>query len=327
VLAAVVLVACAPHQTPETPGPPADPQIVRSPGSVEPTAPAQHPARLDLPTETSPSTVIVSNDRLVWIDTAGSIWTMPTPAPAADTSASARELSDQRSIGFAFQLATAGDAVYATTRAGLVHVALPSGPVTSIAAALPGAAEEVISDGNAIFVTLFKRDEIIAITPPATARTLGKLRRGVLAEHGDTLYAISYSTGALVAIPKAGGKPRPIARGFVRPTALAADATHAYVYTERDRTLRSVDLATGAQTRLADGLVNSDDLVADGRWLYTYSWDRPGGARLVRVAKDASTTETLADDLASPSHIAIAADAIYVTSRDQNKIVRLRRSQ
>jgi hypothetical protein len=156
-------------------------------------------------------------------------------------------------------------------------------------------------------------------------RTIGKLRRGVLAEHGDTLYAISYSTGALVAIPKAGGKPRPIARGFVRPTALAADATHAYVYTERDRTLRGVELASGTQARLADGLVNSDDLVADGRWLYTYSWDRPGAARLVRVAKDGSAIETLADDLASPSHIAIADEAVYVTSRDQNKIVRIRK--
>ena len=47
-----------------------------------------------------------------------------------------------------------------------------------------------------------------------------------------------------------------------------------------------------------------------------------GFESLLRIAKDGSQRDVLADDLASPSHIAVDARAVYVVSRDQAKIVR-----
>jgi len=81
-----------------------------------------------------------------------------------------------------------------------------------------------------------------------------------------------------------------IAKGFVRATAHAADDTNAFVYTENDRTLRKVDRSTGAKSVLATDLGNADDL-----------------------------------DLESPTHIALDPQFVYVVSRDQNKIVHLRK--
>ncbi|HEX5063077.1 MAG TPA: hypothetical protein VFV99_27065, partial [Kofleriaceae bacterium] len=127
----------------------------------------------------------------------------------------------------------------------------------------------------------------------------------------------------LVAIPKSGGAARTIAKGFVRATALAADDTNAYVYTEKDGTLRKVELASGATSVLATQLGNADDLVSEGEWLYTVSWP----SKLVRIAKDGSRTDVLADDLKSPTHIALDPAFVYVVSRDQNKIVRLRKAR
>ncbi|HEY5925641.1 MAG TPA: hypothetical protein VIV11_28340, partial [Kofleriaceae bacterium] len=201
-------------------------------------------------------------------------------------------------------------------------VRVEAGGVKKLGLALPEDPEEVVADDRAIYVTLFKRDEVMAIpVRGGSPSTLMTFRRGVLAVHGGTLYAVSYASGVLVAVPTTGGKQRTIAKGFVRPTALAVDDTHAFVYTEKDRTLRKVELATGATSVLATALENADDLVGDGAWLYTFSWP----STLLRIAKDGSRRDVLADDLKSPYHIAFDAQAIYVVSRDQNKIVRLRK--
>jgi hypothetical protein len=74
---AVLVVACAPRQPPvEPPGPPTDPQAAAPVVAADEPADIAHPARIDLPTETSPSALVVHGERLVWIDTAGSLWTM-----------------------------------------------------------------------------------------------------------------------------------------------------------------------------------------------------------------------------------------------------------
>jgi hypothetical protein len=258
----------------------------------------------------------VVGDVLVWTDSAGAIWTMPA------LGGEAHQLSDQHGLGFTFRPVVAGGQVFVSAKRDFVHVTLPAGPAAKLGLALPEDPVHIAGDDRFIYATLFQRDTVLAIPVGGGApRPLAKLRRALLALHGDTLYAISYSTGQLVAIPTAGGATRTVAKGFVRPTALEVDGTAAFVYTEKDETLRRVELATGATSVLASGLVNADDLVGDGAWLYTFSWPN----RFVRVAKDGSRTEVLADDLKSPYDIAVAADAVYVISRDQNKIVRLRK--
>ena len=313
-----MLVACGSPQP--APSPPPPPPQVEQPVADEMPEVAAPPARVDYDLPTSPMSLVIAGDAMVWTDSTGAIWTMPVAGGEP------RQLSEQHSHGFAFHPVVVGTEVFVSGKRDFWRVALPAGPVTKMnARGLLEDPEEVVSDETSIYATLFKRDEVMAI--PASsggARQVMKFRRGVLAIHGDTLYAVSYSNGTLVAVPTSGGKPKQIAKGFVRPTALAVDDMHAFVYTEKDRTVRRVELATGATSVLARELENSDDLVSDGAWLYTFSWGKP--AKLVRIAKDGSREpEVLADDLLSPYHIAIDARAVYVTSRDQNKIVRLRK--
>ena len=94
-----------------------------------------------------------------------------------------------------------------------------------------------------------------------------------------------------------------------------------YVYSEREQTVTRVGIGDGAKQVIAKGLVNRDDLVADGAWLYAFTWgERPA---LLRIAKDGSGQRAIAEDLKSPYRIAVDEEAVYVTSRDQNTIVRL----
>ena len=300
--------AAAPPPPPQPPPP--EPQVTVP---ATPAEPPPLPARTDFAVGESPMSVVVAGDTLVWTDGAGAIWTMPSAGgqPA--------QLTEQHSHGFMFHPVVAGGDAFVSTKRDFVRVTLPRGPVTKLGLALAEDPEEVVADAQSIYVTLFKRDSVMAI--PASggaAKQVMTFRRGVLAQHGATLYAISYATGALVGVPVTGGKPKQIARGFVRPTALAVDDAAAFVYTEKDKTLRRVELATGAASVLAKDLENSDDLVSDGVWLYTFSWPN----QLLRIAKDGSRRDVLADDLASPYHIAVDERAIYVVSRDQGKIIR-----
>jgi hypothetical protein len=261
--------------------------------------------------------LVVSEGAMVWTDSAGAIWTMPIAGRQP------KQLSDQHGAGFMFHPVVVGSDVLVSTKRDFVRVTLGDGKVTKLGLALAEDPEQVVSDDTSIYVTLFKRDAVLAISPrAASSKLLFSFRRGVLAVHGATLYAVSYASGALVAAPTTGGSPRTIAKGFVRPTALAVDDTHAFVYGEKDRTWRRVDLATGAIDVIATELDNSDDVISDGDWLYVYSWP----SKLLRIAKDGSKTDVLADDLKSPTDIAIDADAVYVVSRDQNRIVRIRKS-
>jgi len=315
VIGLVVLAACG---SPPKPAPPPPPEIREAPTATPDVSPPQAPARQDFAVGESPMSLIVSGGSLYWTDSTGSIWSMPS-----DGRGTPKQLSDQKTPNFAFRLFTAGDQVLATSRRDLLRVASPDGPVTL--AGVEGLAdnpEEATGGGAFAYLTVFKRNEILrAPAGGGKVTRLATLPRGVLGLHGDTLYAASYSTGVLVAIP-ASGPVKTIARGFHRPTSVAADATHVFVYSERDKTLSKVELATGATSVLARDLENSDDLLSDGPWLYVFTW----GAKpaLLRIAKDGGRgPQVIAADLKSPYRIAADAEAIYVTSRDQNTIVRL----
>jgi hypothetical protein len=317
-----LLVACGPTPKPifyEPLGPEAPEVEAPAEGAPTTTAPrstVKPRDRMDYASQDAPMTLAVTGERLVWSDALGSIWTVPI------TGGTAKRLATQHTTGFAFHPVNVGGEVLVSTKKDFVRVTLPDGPVTAVGVKLPETPEEVVADDRAIYVTLFKRDEIYAIPARGGApKQLATLRRGVLAVHAGTLYAISYVTGELVAIPTGGGAQRSVAKGFVRPTALAADDTHAFIYTERDKTLSKVELRTGTTSKLADSLENSDDLVSDGAYLYTFSWP----AKLVRITKASGKVDVLADDLASPYHIVTTADHVYVTSRDQKKIVRVKK--
>src|SRR5687768_14275940 len=90
----------------------------------------------------------------------------------------------------------------------------------------------------------------------------------------------SYTTGELFSLPTNGGPRRVIARKLNKPTALAIDDTAAYVYTEGDRRVSRIELASGASSLLGKNLENSDELVVVGDYIYTVSWPR----QLVRLS-------------------------------------------
>jgi hypothetical protein len=316
-LAALAALGCgAPALPPEPPREPATPP----PPPAEAPTPAR-PARIELPTGEAPTSLAVAGASLVWTDAEGGVWSMP-----ADGGGEPRPLSDPRRPGFAFHLFTAGGQVLATSRKDLLRVGLPDGPVTP--AGIRGLAEqplEAAADASFIYLTLFRRPEIVRVPVAGGAATkLAELPRAVLALSGDTLYAASYATGELIAITTATGRSRTVARGLPRPTAIAADGAHVFAACEGDGTLRRIDAATGAAAELARGLVNSDDVELDGDYVYTRTWGaRPG---LVRALRDGSRPHELIAELAAPVDIAFDASGIYVASRDGRRIVRLDRA-
>ena len=268
----------------------------------------------------SPQSIAVSGGALYWTDGAGSIWTMPS------TGGTPRQLSDQKTPDFAFKVVAAGNAIVASTRKDLLSVGEHVAKLN--VKGLVEYPEDIVADEQFAYVTMFKKTQIMRIPiAGGTAQQVGDLARGVLAVRGDSLFAASYATGVLVRMPKAGGKQQVIAKGLVRPTALTVDDSRAYVYSEKDKALQAIDLASGAATVIAKGLTNSDELVEDGAWLYTRSWDKGNVGSLVRIAKDGSSQTVIGADLAAPYNIAVDDEAVYVTARDGAQIVRFEKAQ
>lgn len=281
--------------------------------------PAPVAARINLDVPTAPTSIVVVGDTLHWSDSLGSIWTMPS-----DGSKPAAQLSDAQRPNFAFHLVAAGDAVVATSRKDLLRV--EGGGVHAMNLRLKELPEESAADASAVYITMFKRSEVTRIPLRGGAPSkLAEVSRGVLGIHGGTLYAASYSAGTLVAIPTAGGPAKQLASNLPRPTAVAADESAVYVYCERDKAIRRIELAGGAVTIIARDLENSDDLISDGPQLWTFTWGaRPG---LVRVMKDGSRpVQRLTTDIKTPNKVAVDADAVYVSSREHNRIVKLVKS-
>ncbi len=213
--------------------------------------------------------------------------------------------------------------MFATSRKDLLRIDADQ-TVHALGLKLPELPEESVGDDGSLYITLFKRTEVLRIDAADGKRTtIATVPRGVLAIHGDTLYVASYSAGTLVAIPTNGGASRTVTSGLPRPTAVTADAEAAYVYCERDKSVRRIEVATGATTVIAKDLENSDDLVNDGSQVWAITWgDDPG---LVRIAKDGSATVRLTHDLRHPTKMAVDADSVYVSSREENRIVRVPR--
>lgn len=309
-----VLLACGATAPPPRFEPRPEPEVVAETPQPSPAI----TARFDLEVPSAPTSLVVVDDTLVWTDSLGAIWSMPSTG-----SAPAVQLSDAQHPNFAFHVFRAGDQVFATARGDLLRVD-PHGSVHALGVkGLKDLPEESAGDPTGLFITMFKRTEVLRVPIGGGApNKLADVTRGVLGIHGDTLYAASYTGGTLVAIPTAGGAVKTLASNLPRPTSVAADDSAAYVYCERDQAVRRIDLADGGVHVIARDLTNSDDMIADGAHLYTFTWGAQPG--LVRLWKDGShAAQRLTSDLATPNKIAIDAEAIYVSSRDQRRIVKL----
>jgi hypothetical protein len=289
------------------------------PEPERPVIPATVTARIDLDVPSAPTSLVVLDRMLVWTDSLGSVWSMPS-----DGSAPAAQLSDAQRPNFAFHLVRAGDRVFATSRKDLLSVGRDA--VRAMNLRLQELPEESAGDASALYFTMFKRTEVMRVPISGGAPTkLADVSRGVLGLHGTTLYAASYSGGTLVAIPTAGGPAVQLASNLPRPTAVAADDTAVFVYCERDKTIRRIDLADHRVSVIARDLENSDDLISDGLYLWTFTWGAQPG--LVRVMKDGSrAAQRLTTDIKTPNKVAVDAQAVYVSSREHDRITKLVKS-
>jgi hypothetical protein len=332
-LLAVLLAACGPRPQPivylpTEPAPPGGRSIAttESPTATEtaateitprPAEPAPTPPWTEYQVPTLPMDLVLHRGTLVWADLAGALWTMP-----ADGSGPPQQVSEQHRDGFAAHPFVAGDRVIARGGKGLLAIEVPGGAVTHVRlTGVPDLLEGVVGDASAIFFTVFHHDQVmrVPVTGGAAQHVLDA-KGAVLALHGSTLYVASYVTGDLLAVPTGGGAPRPIARKLLHPTALAVDATAAYVYTEGDQRLTRIELATGATTVLGEHLDNSDEVELAADVLYTVSWPN----KLVRLSTVSGTTPvTLTDKLFQPRGVVHDEHFIYVTSDQPPRLVRV----
>jgi len=271
----------------------------------------------------NPMSIAVVGDTLMWTDSAGALWSMPKRGGRM------LQLSEQHQPGNPFfqNLAPHAGHIVAALEGDLVSVDPPQGPLSRMQLGL-GTDQllELASDGDAVYATSYETNHVYKIRAGKATKLLDHRRAGI-ALRGDTLYALSYSTGVLVAVKTSGGTPRTIATGLPKPTGFDVDDANAYAWCEKDGTLRKVDLETGKHTVLAkDGLDNSDNLVVDGDWIYLYTWGGPRAGKLLRVAKDGSQTQVIADQLSAPYDIAIDDEAVFVSVRDDDKILRFEKS-
>jgi hypothetical protein len=308
-----------------------------APSRVEKPAPAQPPApatpapaapKPEPPAEAKPTGVqsfdarfamklAIAGDTLAWTDSAGSLWMMPSNGGRA------LELSSQTMEGRPMlgNMVVVGNEIIATKQGELVRVAVPKGPISSFASLGDDWIADLVTDGSAVYGTQLETDAIFRVALDGTHTTAANVKMAGLSTRGATLYIVSYARGTISAVKPAGGKPRTIARGLVKPTGFVVDDTSAYVWCEGDKALRRVDLATGKTTFLEkQGLDNTDTLVLDGDWVYATTI--ADGGKFVRVAKDGSATQVIADKLQSPGDIAIDDEAVFLAVPLQNKIIR-----
>ena len=235
----------------------------------------------------------------------------------------ARELANQHDAGGPMYQALAAyrGTIYAGRNGAIDTVTLPDGPVTQLGWDLGSdEAVELASDGTVLYSAMFGGD-VMRFAADGTHASVAKLTEEVFATSGAKVYAAAFYGGTIVDVSAT--PPRTIARGIPHPTGFAVDDHAAYAWSQSDGILRRADLKTGKVTELwRTGLATSDELLVDGDWIYacrTIGDD----AEIVRIAKDGSELQVLADKLSTTGHLAGDADAIYVGIGMDRVIVRI----
>ena len=251
------------------------------------------------------------NGSLVW-RASGATWMMRGDGTGCIASVNDGLQRDRESSDIKAAFVMVGGRLHALTRHAIVRYgAAASGPHDRIAiAALPDDPVVVVSDGTFLYTQLFASDTIMRVPlAGGDASVLAELPRGagklgvVLAIHDGVIYAASYTTGDLVAIPTTGGATRSIAHALPGPRALAVDASGVYVLYQRAKPngselegqLRRIDPKTGASQVLATNLFNGGHVTLDGPFAYVpsrstaYGDDVEHNGKLYKVAKDGSS--------------------------------------
>ncbi|HEY1549795.1 MAG TPA: hypothetical protein VGG28_18330 [Kofleriaceae bacterium] len=268
--------------------------------------------RLEIPGSDRLASLIVVGDRLVWTDSQGSIWTMPTTGGNARELANQHEGSDWPMYG---ALVQHRDTVYAARDGVIATVALPDGPVTPVTWDLGSAADayELASDGTALYAAMMT-GAIDRFADDGTHTTPMHAYEGGLAMGSDAMYMSDFGLGIVV---KLAGKPRVIAHGIPMLAAFAVADRIGYAWSQQDSLVHRIDLATGKVTALWPDKLAADYLRVDGDWVYTFGL----GETFVRIARDGHVMQTLAEHVGG-GPITSDADAIYVGQLDGNAILR-----
>ena len=281
------------------------------------------------------------NDSLVW-RASGTTWMMRGDGTGCiaivnDGLQRGREASSDIKTAFVM----VGGRLHALTRHEIIRYgAAASGPHERIAiSTLPDDPVVVVTDGTFLYTQAFASDTILRVpVAGGDVQVFAELPRGagslgvMLAVHDGLVYAASYATGDLVAIPTAGGAQRSITRALPGPRALAVDASGVYVLCQRAKRggselegqLRRIDPKTGASSVLATNLFNGGHLTLDGPFAYvpsrstSYGEDVAPDGKLYKVAKDGSSAPQLVlDGMQDLGPILVDDHAIFVQAVDR----------
>ena len=266
--------------------------------------------------------MLVVDGRLVWTDSAGSIWTMST------SGRDARELANQHDgPGFPMYhpLALHRGKVYAGRTGKIATVALPEGPVTPLEWDLgDDGAYELVSDGTALYGAMFSGKSLAKFDDDGKRTNLATVREGVIVAAGSAVYSANFDSGVVAQLAPVARK---LASGIPHPTGFAADEHAVYVWSQLDNGLRKIELPSGAAHLLwKPDFLASDALLPDGDWLYADAQTEQGTSSLVRIAKDGSQLQVLVGELSHSGPIASDADAVYAAGAVGGGFVRVEKA-
>jgi hypothetical protein len=131
--------------------------------------------------------------------------------------------------------------------------------------------------------------------------------------NSNYLFWVNQGSGSDGAIMKlgiaSGGTPSPLASGLQRPSAIAIDATDAYVASKGG--ILKIPLATGGTpTTLAPAGGTPEGIAIDDSDVY---WANPVEGTVMRVSKKGGAAVTVASAQKSPTALAVDAKAIWWT--------------
>ena len=280
-----------------------------------------------------PESLVVVGRQLVWVDSIGSLYTMPVDN---NRPASARYEADAHGTKRAL-IAIGRDEVIAGGIPDLVRAQLPAGSTQRFhIQGLHDITGDLVADDRFVYFVVFQSDDIwrVPLAGGAPTKFHSGSKRPSLALHAGTLYAAGLD-GTLVALPTAGGPPTKLATNTGQRGKLVVDDTHLFIANDHPEggherlpeTIDRIDLATHKRTTIAT-FRSIDDLHLEGDWLYavvtTGKTEDTTVGQAVRMARDGSRQRVLLDRIETYGTFAFDADALYATSG--STIIRLART-
>jgi hypothetical protein len=131
----------------------------------------------------------------------------------------------------------------------------------------------------------------------------------------DAKYLYVAGGQEILRFPVAGGRPSVVVSGTIA-AGLAVDDSRLYWTVLHEGTLRSVPLAGGKVSVLANGLGDYSEVLADHDSLFITRPAGPGGShQLLRMNKDGGAVTVLADHLTDPRSLVADSTALFFVQR------------